>query len=292
MIREVVRIDEDLCDGCGQCVTGCHEGALQIIDAKARLISELMCDGLGACIGHCPQGAITIEKREAEPYDEMKVMETMVSKGKNTVAAHLKHLSDHNEKGLLKEALEYLTDNEKKLAFTVSDVIPVEAKITAPVAVHNFSHGEGCPGSRVVSFDRTSVSGEDNGSYGRSELKQWPVQMHLLNVNAPYFRNSDLLLAADCTAFAMGDFHKYLKGKSIAIACPKLDSGKEQYVEKITGLIDIAIINTITIMIMQVPCCRGLLQLVTAAKSAAKRNVPVKVIVIGPEGNVLSEQWI
>jgi NAD-dependent dihydropyrimidine dehydrogenase PreA subunit len=278
MIREVVRRDEDLCDGCGQCVTGCHEGALQIIDGKARLISELMCDGLGACIGHCPQGAITIEKREAEPYDETKVMETMVPKGRNTVAAHLKHLSDHNETELLKEALAYLNENGKDLTFAVSDVIPVREGVAASMAVHNAGQGGGCPGSRAVSIDRPAGLFEGDVLYGRSELKEWPVQMHLLNVNAPYFRNSDLLLAADCTAFAMGDFHKYLKGKSIAIACPKLDSGKEQYVEKITGLIDIAMINTITIMIMQVPCCRGLLQLVMAAKSAAKRNVPVKVM--------------
>lgn len=292
MIREVVRIDEDLCDGCGQCVTGCHEGALQIIDGKARLISELMCDGLGACIGHCPQGAITVEKREAEQYDEVKVMELMVPKGKNTVAAHLQHLKDHNETVLLKEAVDYLAANEKSLSFAMADVLSGTGKAAGPVIMKHAAHSGSCPGSRAVTFDKPTAGSNGNGVYGRSELRQWPVQMHLLNVNAPYFRNSDLLLAADCSAFAMGDFHKHLKGKSIAIACPKLDSGLDQYVEKITGLIDIALINTITVMIMQVPCCRGLLQLVMSAKAAAKRNVPVKVMVIGLEGDMLSEQWI
>jgi len=123
MDREIVKIDETLCDGCGLCIPNCHEGALQIIDNKARLISDLMCDGLGACIGHCPQGAITIEKREAEAYNETKVMVDMITKGKNTVIAHLTHLKDHQEYKLLEEGLNYLKANEQNLGFDLSEVI-------------------------------------------------------------------------------------------------------------------------------------------------------------------------
>jgi hypothetical protein len=126
-----------------------------------------------------------------------------------------------------------------------------------------------------------------------SELRQWPVQMHLVNPNAPYFRNSDLLLAADCVAFSMGSFHsKYLKGKSLGIACPKLDHGSDIYVEKLTAMIDIAKINTITVMMMEVPCCGGLLQMVKAALANATRKVPVKKMVIGLTGDVLTEEWV
>ena len=123
MLREVVKIDEELCDGCEQCIPNCHEGALQMIDGKARLVSDLMCDGLGACLGHCPQGAITIEKREAEPYDETMVMEIMVEKGENTVVAHLLHLKDHNEMEFFKEGVQYLKDHENEIEFNIKDAM-------------------------------------------------------------------------------------------------------------------------------------------------------------------------
>ena len=123
MIREVVHIDEVLCDGCGQCIPGCHEGALQMIDGKARLISDLMCDGLGACLGHCPRGAITIEKREAEAYDESRVMEIMVSKGPNTVVAHLKHLKEHQEMEYLSEGMQYMKEHEAEIGFDIRQVM-------------------------------------------------------------------------------------------------------------------------------------------------------------------------
>lgn len=127
MVREVVKIDEEICNGCGECVPNCHEGALQIIDGKARLISDLLCDGLGACIGHCPLGAITIEKREAEAYDEYKVMQVMVTKGKNTVLAHLKHLKDHNEKEFLKQGIDFLKNNKDKIDFNIDAIMCPEA---------------------------------------------------------------------------------------------------------------------------------------------------------------------
>jgi ferredoxin len=300
MLREVVRIDEEVCDGCGACIPNCHEGALQMIDGKARLISDLMCDGLGACLGHCPQGAITIEEREAEAYNETKVMEIMVGKGENTVVAHLQHLKEHNELEFLKEGVQYLKDHAAQLDFSITEVMS---------RVHHAMVEEpqlacGCAGSEARSFNPQSMPGgtvpvagafslADGTPAGQpSELRQWPVQMHLINPGASYFRQADLLLAADCVAYSLGNFHsKWLNGKALAIACPKLDSGLESYVEKIRGLIDDAKINTLTVMMMQVPCCGGLLQMVRMAAGQAERKVPVKKIIVGVEGDILSEEW-
>jgi NAD-dependent dihydropyrimidine dehydrogenase PreA subunit len=232
MERDILKIDEDLCNGCGICVPNCHEGALQVIDGKIRLVSELMCDGLGACIGHCPEGAISIEKREAESYSGVRVIE-QIKENKN-----------------------------------------------------------GCPGSRTVVIERTKdIEQMTENAY--SELRQWPVQMHLINPNAPYFRNSDFLLAADCVAYSVGGFHsKYLKRKSLAIACPKLDHGTEIYVEKLKALIDVALINTITVMIMEVPCCGGLLQMIKSAALSVSRKIPVKLMIAGITGDILREEWV
>ncbi|MGQ3686393.1 MAG: 4Fe-4S ferredoxin [Candidatus Loosdrechtia sp.] len=151
----------------------------------------------------------------------------------------------------------------------------------------------GCPGSRTIDFSE-NVNQEGNETGKRpSQLRQWPIQLHLVSPMAPYFHGKDILLAADCVAFALGDFHKdYLKGKSIAIACPKLDSDQEVYVEKIKALIDDAKINTLTIMIMQVPCCFGLVQIAKEGIEKASRKIPAKQIVVGLEGNILSEEWI
>jgi len=301
MIREMVKIDEELCDGCEACIPNCHEGALQMIDGKARLISDLMCDGLGACLGHCPQGAITIEKREAEPYSETKVMELMVEKGENTVVAHLQHLKEHNEMEFLKEGVQYLKDHRDEVDFNVEEVMS---------RVHHAKVEEeqlacGCAGSEARSFNPQSASDGSIPAAGAftmaaavpveqaSELRQWPVQMHLINPGASYFRETDLVLAADCVAYSVGNFHsKWLKGKTLAIACPKLDSGLESYVEKIRALIDEAKINTLTVMIMQVPCCGGLMQMVKMAAGQAERKVPVKRIIVGVEGDILSEDWV
>jgi NAD-dependent dihydropyrimidine dehydrogenase PreA subunit len=301
MIRDVLKIDEELCNGCGLCVPNCHEGALQVIDGKVRLVSELMCDGLGACIGHCPEGAITIENREAEPYNESKVMEQMISKGKNTIIAHLKHLKEHGETGFLQEGVAYLRAHSSQLGFSLEEVTSVvhnhgrkpEAQPQQPHA-HVHSHSGGCPGSRAMVIERPGESMSEAPSGDQpSELRQWPVQMHLVNPNAPYFRGADLLFAADCAAFSIGNFHNsFLKGKSLAIACPKLDQGADIYVEKLIAMIDTAKINTITVMMMEVPCCGGLLQMVRSALARASRKVPVKQIVVGISGNILKEDWV
>jgi NAD-dependent dihydropyrimidine dehydrogenase PreA subunit len=295
MKRDIIKIEEDLCNGCGQCVPNCHEGALQIIDGKVRLVSELMCDGLGACIGHCPEGAITIETREAEPYNETHVMEQITDKGKNTIIAHLKHLKDHGETVFLHEGITFLKDQRAELSFNLDEVISEVHNHGNVVQTHQHAHGEGgCPGSRAMVIEKPGKINDNAPSANQpSELSHWPVQMHLVNPSASYFQGSDLLLAADCTAFSMGNFHSnHLKGKSLVIACPKLDNGSDIYIEKLTAMIDVAKVNTITVMMMEVPCCGGLLQMVKSASSVAKRKVPVKMIIVGINGNVIQEEWI
>jgi NAD-dependent dihydropyrimidine dehydrogenase PreA subunit len=290
MIREIVKIDEDLCNGCGLCVPNCHEGALQIIDGKARLISDLMCDGLGACLGHCPEGAISIEKREATPYNETEVMREMVKKGENTVIAHLKHLLDHNEMAFLKEGVDYLEEHADEIDFDVEDVID-EVYDNKPKGNSGCASG-GCPGSKPVVFDLPNKVAATPGNQP-SQLRQWPVQLHLVNPMAPYFKKADLLLAADCTAFAMGNFHtEWLQGRSLAIACPKLDHGAESYINKLAMLIEEARVNTITVMMMEVPCCGGLLRMVQEAQTMCSRRVPVKMIVVSIKGEIIREEWI
>ena len=301
MIREIVKIDEALCNGCGDCVPNCHEGALQIIDGKARLISDLMCDGLGACIGHCPLGAITIEKREAAPYDEKKVMAIMVEKGENTVLAHLQHLRDHNETTFYRQAIDYLNRHEIDLSFSPADVIRKVEQSSGQDRQPETPHHQkeplacGCPGSAERSFQPAAMNDLQGGHLpdAPSQLSQWPVQMHLINPLAPFFREADVILAADCIAYSLGNFHqKYLRGKSLAIACPKLDQGPDTYIEKIRIMMDDAKINTLHIMIMQVPCCGGLRKMVEMARDQANRKVPVKQTVVGVQGEILSEEWI
>ncbi|MFO7570314.1 MAG: 4Fe-4S binding protein [Smithellaceae bacterium] len=250
MKRTIIQIDEEKCTGCGLCVPGCAEGAIQIIDGKAKLVSDVYCDGLGACIGECPEGALTLIERDAEAFDEHKALEALATR-KQTAQS----------KGRL-------------------DTI-------APVS-------GGCPGSAAMAIDRKpQPTGGSTAGPQLSELSHWPVQLHLINPAADFFRGKDVVLAADCAAFALGDFHaRFLKGKSLAIACPKLDEGQEEYIEKIQRMADEARINTLTVVMMQVPCCRGLMQLVQTGLSRAKRKVPVKAVVVGIKGEVLSEEWV
>lgn len=323
MKRTIIKIDEELCNGCGNCVPNCHEGALQIIDGKVRLISDLFCDGLGACIGHCPEGAITMEEREAEPYDEFKVMELMVPKGRNTILAHLEHLRDHNETELLKQAINFIKENEIDMSPKNGDNAATpkndhkhehaqafdnlnQARSATSPALSPNGCGGGCPGSQPIDFridlDKVNEAAAVASvapttpapeADAPSELRQWPVQLHLLNPQAGYFKNADVVLAADCVAFSMGNFHNhYLKGKSLAIACPKLDSNKESYIEKLTAMISQSNINTLSVIMMEVPCCSGLLQMATLARQKAGRNIPIKKSIIGVQGNVLSEEWV
>ena len=288
MKRDVIEINEEKCNGCGNCIPGCPEGALQVIDGKVRLVADYLCDGLGACVGECPQDALKVVKKEVEEYDEKRVIKNIIKQGINTVKAHLKHLRDHGQDGYLKTALEVLKENN----------ITVDEEEPAPYGHHSHhehkGHGGGCPGSRMI--DNTKHGHHehhaDNGS-APSELRQWPVQLHLVSPAATYFNGADVVLAADCVAFAMGSFHKdFLKGKALAIACPKLDSDLDVYVEKITAMVEQAKINTLTVVRMQVPCCGGLVQIAKTAVEKASRKVPIKAVTISLEGEVLEEQWI
>jgi len=274
MERQIIRIDEEKCDGCGVCADGCPEGALQIIDGKARLVSEITCDGLGACVGDCPQGAIEVETREAAPYSERVTLDNIIPMGANTLKAHLKHLHHHAQTAYLKEAEAYLA----------------EKGVPIPDYKEKVMHQ--CPGSAPRSLERAPAAAEAREGL-QSQLTQWPVQMHLISPMNPVFHGADLLLAADCVAFAMADFNqKCLPGKKLAIACPKLDTNQESYLAKLTALIDEAEVNTITVMIMEVPCCGGLLRTAQMAAQAASRRVPIKAIVVGVDGEIRKEQWV
>jgi ferredoxin len=282
MKRKIIRIDEEKCDGCGLCMPGCPEGALQMIDGKARLVGDLFCDGLGACLGHCPQGAITIEEREAAPYDERQVIAGMARQGKAVIEAHLQHLRDHNETTYLQQAYDYLREHGLMAGQNAAAGRPHPASFKT----------SGCPGSQSVSFGSCSSPAEQPKPAGPqpSRLTHWPIQLHLISPMAPHFRGSDLLLAADCVPFAVGGFHEqHLKGRTLTIACPKLDSGQEIYLEKLTSLIDDAEIRSLTVMIMQVPCCPGLLHLARQAMSQARRKLPIQFQVIGLRGEMLQQ---
>lgn len=236
-VREIVRIDEELCDGCGDCVPACAERAIAIIDGTARLVGEVLCDGLGACLGHCPQGAITIERREAAPFDE------------RAVAVHL--------------------------AGDAVDDRPVG----------------GCPSIRpraVLPIGRPPTSPEPS-SDARAGLRQWPVQLHLLHPAAPFLQQADLVLTADCVAVAHPDFHaELLRGRALAIACPKLDHGQDAYLEKLVTMIDHAGIRSLEVVVMEVPCCGGLVQLAARAARAADRDVPVTVTTVAIDGRIIA----
>lgn len=280
-VRQIIKIDEKKCNGCGLCANGCPEGAIQIIDDKARLVGEVLCDGLGACIGTCPEGAITIVEREAEEYDERKVMGNIIKLGKNTIIAHLKHLMSHNQVEYIKQAREVLKENN--ITITVDEL-------------HQGSdngHGGGCPGSRGMTLNKSKTDVYNDEGKRNSELSHWPIQLHLVSPTASYFVNRDVLLTADCVGYSLGDFHKdYMKNKAITIACPKLDKDREVYVNKITSMIDDAKINTLTVMIMEVPCCSGLLQIAKEASNKAKRKIPIKLIVVGIKGEIIKDEWI
>jgi NAD-dependent dihydropyrimidine dehydrogenase PreA subunit len=275
MERQIIRIDESKCDGCGICCQGCPEGALQMIEGKARLVSEITCDGLGACVGECPQGAITVERREAAAYDERTTLDGIIPKGAATLKAHLKHLHEHGQTTYLNQALAHL----EKLG------------LPAPEYREKIAH-QGCPGSAPRSFVRVPEAAVRRGGL-TSQLAQWPVQLHLISPMNPVFQGADLLLAADCVAFALPDFNQtWLPGKKLAIACPKLDQGMDIYRDKLTALVDEAQVNTISVMIMEVPCCGGLLRLAQEAVSRAKRKVPIKAIVVALDGDIRRETWV
>jgi NAD-dependent dihydropyrimidine dehydrogenase PreA subunit len=279
MRRKIITIDQEKCNGCGMCASDCPEGALQVIEGKARLVGDLLCDGLGACLKSCPENAISVEERDAEPYDELKVLENIIPQGNGVIQAHLRHLKDHGQIEFLQQALSHLRRHK------IPVDLPLESSNIRPTTSH-------CPGSQIMSF--SSRGNDEEGDIARpSRLTHWPIQLHLISPAAPHFRQSDLLISADCVAYTHADFHKdYLKGRKLAIACPKLDSNQESYLEKLTALIDEAEVKSILVLIMQVPCCSGLLRLVVEASGRAKRKVPIKCLTVGIQGEILGETLI
>ena len=230
MIRNIIEIDEQKCNGCGLCADACHEGAIVIENGKARLLREDYCDGLGDCLPACPMDAIHIVKRETAPYDEA------------AVARHLNSLKGHL--------------------------------------------GHSCPGSRIGSFTRSASPSPVIQTPNNSELSQWPVQIQLVPTNAPYFENANLLIAADCTAFAYGDFHRrFIHGRITLIGCPKLD--QVEYTEKLTQIIRDNAIKSLTIVRMEVPCCGGLERAAVTALKNSGKFIPWQVVTISTQGEIL-----
>ncbi len=255
MKRKIIRIDEEKCNGCGQCVIGCAEGAIQLLDGKAKLVSEVYCDGLGACIGECPVGALTLEEKEAPEYDQALVDKHLLASGR---APH------------------------SPISPNSPSAVPVFQGCPGSMArsLHqnvNTSAPEACPGS--ISSAPTP----------HSALGNWPVQFSLLPINAPYLERASLLMAADCTAFAYPDFHRrFMKGKVAIIGCPKLDDAG-MYREKLANVIQANDIEFIHVVYMEVPCCGGLVRLVQGAVSDSGHKVPVKLTKISIGGEILDE---
>ncbi len=271
MKRNIINIDENKCNGCGVCIPDCPEGALQMIDGKARLISDLFCDGLGACIKTCPQGAIEIVEREAEPYDEYKVMENVVKGGVNVIKAHLEHLKSHGEIKLHEQAVDYLNKNN----------LPVPQEEVKPLPC-------GCPGTLSKSIKREETTSSSTGFKPTAELNTWPIQLRLINPNAAYFDNADLVIAADCTAFAYPDFHrKFLKGKVLINFCPKLDENLDEYVDKLSELFKNKKPASLSIVHMEVPCCSKTEIIVRKAMENAGVNITIKDYTISIEGELI-----
>jgi Pyruvate/2-oxoacid:ferredoxin oxidoreductase delta subunit len=268
MKRKIIKIDEEKCSGCGLCVTGCPEGAIRLINGKAKLVSDIYCDGLGACTGDCPENAITIEEREAEQYNETLVMENIIKQGKDVIAAHLNHLREHNETVYLNEAINILKDKRIDIPDTSHQ---------APGNVH------GCPGTMNRPLHRkqgpSHVQAEKD-----SRLDQWPVKLKLLNPRSPVFGGDkiDLLVSADCVPYACGDFHeKYLKEKVMVTFCPKLDPYIDEYREKLSVILSGKNIRSVTVTRMGVPCCGGLTYLVREACSGNGLNINPEEIIVG-----------
>ncbi len=237
--RKIVKIDEEKCTGCGLCIPNCAEGALQIVDGKAKLITDKFCDGLGACLGHCPEDAITVIEREAEEFDE-KAVEAFIHQKEET---------------------------KPKPVFT------------------------GCPSSRAMHFKVPEAKGiASSATSSVSQLTQWPVQLKLVPINAPYFQYADLLIAADCVPFAYPDFHQdFLKGKAVVVGCPKLDD-IQYYKEKLTEIFKTNSIKSVTVPYMEVPCCFGLVQATEEAIAASGKNIPLKKVKIGIRGKIQPEE--
>jgi len=259
MKRKIIQIDEALCNGCGECVTACAEGALQIIDGKARLVKEQYCDGFGDCIGECPTGALTIEEREADAFD---------------IQATKQHL--YSEGGL--DAVNRFETAQK--VHEVEETPPPRAG--------------GCPGTRMREAVASAPQSTPVASSGAlppqaipSELRQWPVQLHLVQPGAPFFKNKELVVVSTCAPVASADVHwRFIRGRSQVVACPKLDR-TEGYVQKLAQILSEPSIPKVIILRMEVPCCGGLTQIVQAAAAqSGRRDLVVDEVTVGLNGDI------
>ena len=318
MKRKIITIDEEKCTGCGECIPDCPEGALQLIEGKARLVSDLFCDGLGACMGTCPEGAITVIEREAAAYDEQAVMENVVPQGTAVITAHLEHLLGHGEQGLYNQAIDYLDKNripipEHRVPIPKHQVSGTGHRV--PISQHQVPGIEdqgslsahqiiedhpdhapcdhrsfaGCPGSAARSMTRPHHGGDQVQSGATaSALRQWPVQLKLLNPQASYFDNADLLIAADCVPFAYADFHRdFLRDKIVIIFCPKLDTDIDGYIVKLAEILTHHTIKSITVLHMEVPCCSGVTSIVNQALGRSGKSIPVKEVTVTIDGRIV-----
>ncbi len=304
--RKIINIDEVKCTGCGQCIPNCPEGALQVIDGKARLVSDLFCDGLGACVGTCPEGAMTVEERPAEPYDEARVMAGIVKAGPNTIAAHLKHLKDHGACDWYNAALAYLKQHntpvpagpESKADGAAlacgcsgshvrelhpdSPARPLDRSTAGPLP----SSPCGCPGSKVRDLS-SSPAPRTSHLAPSSRLRNWPIQLTLVPVSAPYLKNADILLSADCVGSSHPNFHDELvNGRILLIACPKLDDA-EAYLEKLTEMFRQNTPKSVLVAHMTVPCCSGLVRIAREAIAQSGKVIPFAEVTVDVDGKVV-----
>ena len=247
--RKIIKIDEERCDGCGLCIPSCPEGALQIINGKAKLVKESFCDGLGACLGECPQGALVVEEKEVEGYDEEGVIAHIKEKSPELLEQHLKHLQAHAHE------------------------LPEH---------HSHAGISSCPSAQMLHWEKQEEV--EPGARTSSELRQWPIQLQLVPPYAPYFQNADLVLVADCVPFAYGGFHSdFLKGKAIAIGCPKLDDAGS-YVSKVAQILESSDVKSVRVVHMEVPCCSGLVHIAQEAISKSGKDIPFEATEIGIRG--------
>jgi ferredoxin len=287
--RKIIEIDRGLCDGCGLCTTACAEGALQLdAENKAVLVRELYCDGMGACLDVCPTGALKVIERDGEAYDAKAAYEHVLASRGREAARHVHGIGE-------KENLHHHDLGHPHGHGNAHE--GGEARGNGLNEHHGHAHefaaskkrapamACGCPGSLAQEIKRDEAGG-DKAVSGRSELTQWPVQLHLVSPLAPYLQGADLLVAADCTAFALGSFHQdLLKGKKLVIACPKLDD-TENYVEKLAEIIKINDIKSLTVAIMTVPCCSGLYLMVQEAVERSGAPLTPRKVVVGIDGRL------
>lgn len=277
MLREIIHIDEELCDGCGDCIPSCHEGALQIIEGKCRLISGLYCDGLGACIGHCDKGALTIIKAEAEEYDEVKVIKSMLDKPQSVLKAHLSHLLDHGANEYFNQATEYL----KSIGISIN--INQSAKKTS---------SEGCPGSSMKELKQFTPPKKLRDE-SESMLEHWPIQLHLVSPFSPFLKGRELVILSTCSPVAYPNVQSdYISGKAVVLACPKLDY-TEPYPKKLEEIFRNAGTKKATVVRMEVPCCSNLSTMVIKAATNSNVNgLQIDEHTISIDGKRINEKTI